>query len=72
MKNITFSADAQVIELARQEARSRNTTLNVLFREWVEDLAARDQRRNAYLSLLERTSEFDSGGPFTREEMNER
>ena len=72
MKNITLSADAEVIELARQEARSRNTTLNALFREWVEDLAARDERRKSFRSLLERTSEFDSGGPFTREEMNER
>jgi hypothetical protein len=72
MKNITLSADAEVIELARQEARSRNTTLNALFREWVEDLAARDERRKSVQRLLERTSEFDSGGPFTREEMNER
>ncbi len=72
MKNITLSADAEVIELARQEARSRNTTLNALFREWVEDLAARDERRKSVQQLLARTSEFDSGGPFTREEMNER
>jgi hypothetical protein len=73
VKNITLSADAEVIELARQEARSRNTTLNALFREWVEDLAARDERRRKVTRAFE---ELDAHIPhvpkLTREEMNER
>ncbi len=72
MKNITFSADERSIELAREEARARKTTLNHLFREWLEDLAARDTRREAISELIEKTGTFDSAGPFTREEMNER
>jgi len=72
MKNITFSADEHAIRLAREEARARNTTLNSLFREWIDDLAARDERRKSISDLLGRMGGFDSGGPFTRDEMNER
>jgi hypothetical protein len=72
MKNITLSADAHVIELAREEARLRKTTLNALFREWLEEIACRDQRRKKMAEIIERMADYDSGGPFTREEMNER
>ena len=71
-KNITLSAEAEAIELARQEARTRNTTLNTLFREWLESLAGRDERRAKVTELFKRMDDYDSGGPFTREEMNQR
>ena len=70
MKNITFSADEEVIELAREEARRRKTTLTQLFREWLDDLAARDERRRKIDELFKRMDEYDAGGPYTREEMN--
>jgi hypothetical protein len=73
MKNITFSADEHVIELAREEARNRKTTLNALFREWVEDLAQRDARRQkaeeAYKNLAAHITFMPK---LTRDEMNER
>jgi hypothetical protein len=72
MKNITFSADAQTIELAREEARKRKSTLNQLFREWLEDLAARDERRRKIKEIFEQMDKYDAGGPFTRDEMNQR
>jgi hypothetical protein len=72
MKNITLSADERTIELARAEARSRNTTLNALFREWLHDLAARDERRAKITKLMEEMKHYDLGGPYTRDEMNER
>lgn len=72
MKNITLSADERLIDLAREEARSRKTTLNALFREWLEEIARRDQRRKRAAEIIERMAQYDSGGPFTREEMNER
>jgi hypothetical protein len=62
MKNITFSADEHTIELARDEARKRKTTLNQLFREWIEDLSARDEL-DAHITHLPKLS---------REQMNER
>lgn len=72
MKNVTFSADEELIELARTEARARKTTLNALFREWLEDLAQREQRRERIDEVFEEMSAYNSGGKFTREEMNER
>lgn len=73
MKNITLSADENLIELAREEARSRKTTLNALFREWLEEIAARDERRRkaeqAYQNLAAHLT-FDR--KLTRDEMNER
>lgn len=72
MKNITLSADERTIELAREEARARGTSLNSLFREWLGDLAARDQRRARISKLMDEMKHYDAGGPFTRDEMNER
>lgn len=70
MKNITLSADEQTIELAREEARRRKTTLNALFREWIEDLAARDERRRRMGEIFDRMDDYEAGGPFSRDEMN--
>ena len=40
VKNITLSADENLIEQARLVARSRHKTLNAAFREWLEQYAA--------------------------------
>lgn len=73
MKNITFSADAQTIELAREEARKRNSTLNQLFREWLEDLPAREERRKNIRRAFEELDAHITHIPkLTRDEMNER
>ena len=72
MKNVTFSANERLIELAREEARARKTTLNALFREWLEDLARRDERRARVDAVFEEMADYNADGSFTREEMNER
>jgi hypothetical protein len=41
VKNITFSADEEVIERAREVAKAEHKTLNVAFREWLAGYAAR-------------------------------
>ena len=72
MKNITLSADEHIIQRARDEARARQTTLNALFREWLNELAGGQERRERVAKVLARMAEFDSAGPFTRDELNER
>ena len=72
MKNITLSADEGLIEQAREAARSRKTTLNQLFREWLTQIAGTKEREQQVAQLLERVSYADAGGNFTRDEMNER
>jgi len=42
MKNITLSADEHLIEQARLLAKSQHKTLNILFREWLQQFAAQD------------------------------
>ncbi|MGH9417916.1 MAG: hypothetical protein ACRD01_14945 [Terriglobales bacterium] len=73
MKNITLSADEQLIEEARELARSRNKTLNEEFRQWLEDYTGRRHRVDAYREAMKRLSYVHTGGrKFTRDEMNER
>jgi len=75
MKNITLSAEEGTIERAREAARVQHKTLNQLFREWLEELGARQNRVREFDALMEdmRKAGVGSGGRrFTRKEMNER
>ena len=71
-KNITFNADQDDIELAREEAQSQNTTLHELFRDWLKGLAGRKRREQEYRALMDELRHENAGRKFTREEMNER
>jgi hypothetical protein len=73
MKNITLSADEDLIERARQIARGQKRTLNEAFREWLIQFtrqAGSSAEANALIDRLRLS--VRSSGPYTREEMNER
>jgi len=72
VKNITFSADDELIEQARLRARQQKTTLNVAFRGWLEQYAGKAGSVEGHRELMRRLSYVNSGGKFTRDEMNER
>lgn len=72
MKNITLSADEAMIGQARATARAQKTTLNQLFRNWLSELAGRQVRDQRLAALMDRLDYVKSGGPFSREESNER
>ncbi len=72
MKNITFSADERLIEKARLKAAKEKTTLNKRFREWLAGYAKQNDAGNTYNKLMEELSHVNSGGKFSRDEMNER
>ena len=72
VKNITLSAEGPLIEQARAVARAQQTTLNQLFRNWLSELAGRQERELQLASLMQHLDYVQSAGPFTREEMNER
>lgn len=72
MKNITLSADEAMIGQARATARAQKTTLNQLFRNWLSELAGRQERDQRLAALMDRLDYVKSGGPFSREESNER
>ena len=72
MKNVTLSAEESQIERAREVARKRSTTLNQLFREWLENLTHEPDRVSSYDRLMTQLSEVKSGRRFSRDESNER
>jgi hypothetical protein len=72
VKNITLSADDDLIERAREKARKQKTTLNAAFREWLKDYTGRRDRGREYDELMQRLSYVRAGRKFTREEMNSR
>ena len=72
VRNITFSADEDLIEKARDVAKAEHKTLNVAFREWLASYAARRGSVQQHHALMERLKHINPGGPYTREEMNER
>jgi len=73
MKNITLSADADLIEQARQVAAGRRTTLNQAFREWLQSYTAQTGSGKHYDALMKRLrGHVRPGRRFTRDEMNER
>jgi hypothetical protein len=72
LKNITLSADEALIREARRQAALHNTTLNELFREWLERYIAHQTALAQYQDLMDRLSHVTAGRKFTREEMNER
>ena len=74
MKNITLSADENLIEEARLRAIEERTTLNAQFRLWLASYVGRErQAARAETTLRELRSVIKTGGrTFTRDEMNER
>jgi Family of unknown function (DUF6364) len=73
MKNITLSADENLIEKAREVARSQRRTLNDAFREWLAQFTQQAGSGEEYDALMKRLRQtVRLRGPYTRDEMNER
>ncbi len=72
MRNVTLSADEDLIEQARTVARLRHTTLNAAFREWLRHFAGQSGDVQAFDELMRRLKHVNAGRKFTRDEMNER
>ena len=72
MKNITLSADQDLIEKARLVARSQRKTLNAAFREWLAQYAGLSKNAQDARLLMKRLGHVKSGRRYTRDEMNER
>ena len=72
MKNITMSADEDLIERARLIARSQRRTLNDAFREWLLRFTQSTGDAQGFEALMNRMKYVNAGRRFSREEMNER
>lgn len=72
MKNITLSAEEELIEQARLVAKSQRKTLNAAFREWLQQFTRQAGSSQEFDSLMKRLNHVRAGRRFTRDEMNER
>ncbi len=72
LKNITLSADESVIKKAREKAQNNKTSLNNLFREWMNKYIMKENAAENYDQLMKSLHSVHSGRRFTREELHER
>lgn len=72
VRNITLSVEESLINQARLKAEQERTSLNKLFRDWVSRYVNRESIAENFDTIMESLSTIDSGGSFTRDEMNER
>ena len=72
MKNITLSADENLIEQARLIARGQHRTLNEAFREWLAQFSQSGGDAQGFDALMSRLRRVDAGRRFSRDELNER
>ena len=72
MKNITLSADEDLIERARSMARGQRRTLNAAFREWLAQFTQSAGDAQSFDALMKHLRHVDAGRHFSREDLNER
>ena len=72
MRNVTLSADEDLIEKARLIAQGQRKTLNAVFREWLVQFTASEGNAQSYRELMKSMRHLNAGGHFTRDELNER
>lgn len=72
LRNITLSADENLIEAARRRAASQHTTFNAQFRVWLEDYVGQEvQAAQAMRTVRELQGKLRVGRKLSRDEMNE-
>lgn len=71
-RNVTLSADEDLLRRARDRAQRNNTTLNALFRTWLQRYVGQERAGERYDAVMARLSHVEAGGSFSRDELNER
>ncbi len=71
-KNITLSAEEEIIRKARERALRERTTLNDEFRKWLRQYSRFGITGHEYERMMKSLEYAKPGRQFTREEMNER
>lgn len=73
LRNITLSAQEQLIEAARAKAQAENRSLNDAFRDWLAVYAGHRDPVARYNELMERADKVSStGAAYQRDEANGR
>ena len=72
LRNITLSADENLIKKAREKAHREKTTLNASFRQWLKQYINSAIKKDDYDQLMQSMSYVKTGRKFSRDELNER
>ena len=72
LKNITLSAEEELIRKARQKAHKERTTLNATFRQWLKQYVNTGTDPSDYDALMKSLKYAHPGKSFSRDELNER
>ena len=70
IRNITLSADEELIRKVREKAQKEHSSLNARFREWLGHYT--QSKGKSYQKIMKELDHIDAGGPFTRDQLNER
>ena len=76
MANVTLKVDDQILKKARELAGRRNTSINAIVRQTLEDFVTKDNKRKTALegleSLWQKTEARIGKKKWTRDELHER
>ena len=72
LKNITLSAEEELIQKARQKAQKERKTLNATFRRWLSQYVNAGLNSSEYKSLMKSLDYASPGKTFSKDELNER
>lgn len=74
LRNITLSADDQLIDQARKKATLAQSTLNVEFRKWLASYAGSQNEAavSRFRAVMQQLGQVDAGRTFSRDELNQR
>jgi hypothetical protein len=71
-KNITLSADEELIRKVREKSKREKTTLNANFRLWLRQYLNKGTKTTDYLAFMDSLAYAKPGRRFSRDELNER
>ena len=72
IKNITLSAEEELIRKAREKALREKSSLNARFRQWLQRYVGSKDSRSDYENLMKELRHSQPMRKFTRDELNER
>lgn len=68
LKNITLSAEPELLLRARERARASKTTLNEEFRNWLRQFTRSTRPVSWYYDFMKQFETVNSGRKFSRQE----
>ena len=72
LKNITLSAEEELIRRAREKAKREHSTLNANFRRWLRQYINKNNKPDDFRALMKSLNYARTDRKFSREELNER